>query len=94
MKEKAEYSLSSLLATASSITLAAAAPMTAAGGGRMYHVPVAQRLCVAHNEEDIEEAVAMASLERITPTNERLKQLAAQSPPPAEWFRGEEEDLF
>jgi len=29
-----------------------------------------------------------------TPSNERLMELAEQSPPPDKWFLGEEEDLF
>jgi len=29
-----------------------------------------------------------------TPPNDRLRELAAQSPPPARWLEGEEENLF
>jgi len=29
-----------------------------------------------------------------TPPNERLVEWAAESPPPPEWFEGEEEELF
>jgi len=33
-------------------------------------------------------------LESITPANARLKELASKTPPPREWFEGEEEQLF
>ena len=44
------------------------------------------RACVVDDQEDIEEAVARAELERITPPNAELLELADRFPAPQEWY--------
>ncbi len=93
MKNKYDLSVASVLTTAAS-SLALVAPLAADTGKPMYEIQANRRVSVAQDDEDIREAAARATVERMTPTNARLKELAAQSPPPPEWFEGEEEDLF
>ena len=44
-------------------------------------------------EQALEDEVK-AELKRITPSNARLLEWAAQSPPPSDWLDGPEEPLF
>lgn len=44
--------------------------------------------------EDEEDAIARLELARITPSNEKLREMARKCGPPPEYFEGEEEMPF
>ena len=85
MKTKHAFSVTSVLATAAGA--ASPAVSTAADvGTSTYRIQMARRECVANDQEDVEEAVARAELERITPPNAELLKLADRFPAPQEWY--------
>jgi hypothetical protein len=43
---------------------------------------------------DLEDRAASEILAQITPSNAKLRELAAKHRPPAEWFEGDEERPF
>ena len=51
------------------------------------------RDAIAPREDDFRQDADTVA-EGITLTNAQLRQLAAEFPPPAEWFAGDEGDIF
>jgi hypothetical protein len=49
---------------------------------------------ISKDELTDEDELAKAKLERITPSNEKLRELAKKYPPPPEYFDGDEEMPF